>query len=179
VADASVDHDAFEVFEASGWEEKAAAYERLFGDIAGRVVEPLLNAAAVGVGMRVLDVATGRGRPRPSTGWSGCSSVRWRRRAPAARGPSTRPGLLPLLRRRQVRRDAPSTGYGEPADVRRRIRAAFDHLAAGYRLGDVLELPVAVKLAAAHKPDPRWTAAASPSPVHVSESSIVPCRRRI
>jgi hypothetical protein len=43
----------------------------------------------------------------------------------------------------------------QPPDVRRRIRAAFERLAAGYRLGDVLELPVAVKLAAAHKPDPR------------------------
>ena len=58
---ASVDPDAFDAFEAAGWEEKAAAYERVFGDIAGRVVEPLLDAAAVGVGTRVLDVATGPG----------------------------------------------------------------------------------------------------------------------
>src|SRR3954454_16932756 len=58
---APVDLDAFDAFEAAGWEEKAAAYERFFGAIAGRVVEPLLAAACVGVGTRVLDVATGPG----------------------------------------------------------------------------------------------------------------------
>ena len=56
-----VDLDAFDAFEAAGWEEKAAAYERFFGVITGRVVEPLLAAASVGVGTRVLDVATGPG----------------------------------------------------------------------------------------------------------------------
>jgi RecJ-like exonuclease len=44
----------------------------------------------------------------------------------------------------------------QPEEVRQRIRAAFDRLAGGYRRGDVLELPVAVKLATAHKPDPGW-----------------------
>ena len=43
---------------------------------------------------------------------------------------------------------------GQPEEVRQRIRAAFDRLADGYRRGDVLELPVAVKLATAQKPDP-------------------------
>jgi hypothetical protein len=42
----------------------------------------------------------------------------------------------------------------QPQEVRLRIRAAFDRLAGGYRRGDVLELPVAVKLATAQKPDP-------------------------
>jgi SAM-dependent methyltransferase len=42
----------------------------------------------------------------------------------------------------------------QPPEVRQRIRAAFDRLADGYRRGDVLELPVAVKLASAQKPDP-------------------------
>jgi SAM-dependent methyltransferase len=61
VGNASVDLGAFDAFEAAGWEEKAAAYERFFGVISGRVVEPLLAAGSVGVGMRVLDVATGPG----------------------------------------------------------------------------------------------------------------------
>src|SRR3954469_24434352 len=61
VGNSPVDPDAFDAFEAAGWEEKAVAYERFFGVIAGRVVEPLLAAAAVGVGTRVLDVATGPG----------------------------------------------------------------------------------------------------------------------
>ena len=37
----------------------------------------------------------------------------------------------------------------------RYLRAAFDRLAGRYRRGDFLEMPVAVKLAAACKPDPR------------------------
>ena len=42
----------------------------------------------------------------------------------------------------------------QPAEVRQRIHAAFDRLAEGYRRGDGLELPVAMKLATASKPDP-------------------------
>ena len=42
----------------------------------------------------------------------------------------------------------------QPEEIRQRIRAAFDRLADGYRRGDGLELPVAVKLATARKPDP-------------------------
>jgi ubiquinone/menaquinone biosynthesis C-methylase UbiE len=61
VGNAPVDFDAFDAFEAVSWEEKAAAYERFFGGIAARVVEPLLAAASVRVGTRVLDVATGPG----------------------------------------------------------------------------------------------------------------------
>ena len=53
-----VDRDAFD---AAGWEEKAAAYERFFVVITGRLVEPLLAAASVSAGTRVLDVATGPG----------------------------------------------------------------------------------------------------------------------
>src|SRR3954451_23873340 len=61
MGDTPIDSDAFDAFEAAGWEEKALAYERFFGDIAGRVVEPLLTAGSVSVGTRVLDVATGPG----------------------------------------------------------------------------------------------------------------------
>jgi SAM-dependent methyltransferase len=61
VGNPPVDPDAFDTFEAEGWEEKAAAYERFFGVITGQVVEPLLAAASVGPGTRVLDVATGPG----------------------------------------------------------------------------------------------------------------------
>jgi hypothetical protein len=61
VGNPAVDPDAFDAFEAAGWEEKAVAYERFFGVITDRVVAPLLAAASVGVGTRVLDVATGPG----------------------------------------------------------------------------------------------------------------------
>ena len=47
----------------------------------------------------------------------------------------------------------------QPEEVRHRIRAAFDRVVGGYRCGDVLELPVAVKPATARKPDPGECAA--------------------
>jgi SAM-dependent methyltransferase len=56
-----VDPDAFNAFEAAGWESKAAGYDQFFGRITGRVIEPLLDAAGVNSGTRVLDVATGPG----------------------------------------------------------------------------------------------------------------------
>ena len=61
VGNPPVDPDAFDAFEAAGWEQKAVAYERFFDVITDRVVAPLLAAASVGVGARVLDVATGPG----------------------------------------------------------------------------------------------------------------------
>jgi SAM-dependent methyltransferase len=57
----SIDADAFNAFEASGWEQAADGYHRFFGPITSRVVEPLLDAAGVGPATRVLDVATGPG----------------------------------------------------------------------------------------------------------------------
>ena len=279
VWNAPVDFDAFDAFEAVSWEEKAAAYERFFGVIAGRVVEPLLAAASVGVGTRVLDVATGPGwvaaqaaergasvvgvdvaaamiararsahpqldfrladahelpfadgsfdavvgnfaimhlsRPeravaqcarvlRPGgrlalTAWAHPSdhrlvgifldAVAEARAMPPAdlpRGPdffrfSDDEEFAAVLRQQDlaspvvtgitfvhrftsvdelwegmlgatVRASALITR--QPQDVQHRVRAAFDRLACGYRRGDTLEIPVAVKLATASKPKPR------------------------
>lgn len=61
VGKAAIDPDAFNAFEAGGWEEKAAGYDRFFGRITGQLVEPLLDAASVGPGTRMLDLATGPG----------------------------------------------------------------------------------------------------------------------
>jgi SAM-dependent methyltransferase len=55
------DADAFNAFEAAGWETHAAGYEEFFGPITTRLVEPLLDAAGVRPGARVLDVASGPG----------------------------------------------------------------------------------------------------------------------
>ena len=57
----TVDPDAFNAFEAAAWEEQASGYHRSLGAITSRVIEPLLDAAEVRGGMRVLDVATGPG----------------------------------------------------------------------------------------------------------------------
>jgi ubiquinone/menaquinone biosynthesis C-methylase UbiE len=61
VSETGIDAEAFNAFEAEGWETKAAGYDGFFGGITGRLVEPLLDAAEVGPETRVLDVATGPG----------------------------------------------------------------------------------------------------------------------
>lgn len=61
MSERSIDADAFNAFEATGWATAAAGYHRFFGPITSRVVDPLLDAASVGSGTRMLDVATGPG----------------------------------------------------------------------------------------------------------------------
>ena len=56
-----LDPDAFNAFEAAGWEQRAEGYDRFFGAITSQMVEPLLDATSIGAGTRVLDVATGPG----------------------------------------------------------------------------------------------------------------------
>jgi SAM-dependent methyltransferase len=56
----AIDPDAFNAFEAAGWEGKASSYDYV-GGITSRLVQPLLDAARVGGGMRVLDIGTGPG----------------------------------------------------------------------------------------------------------------------
>jgi SAM-dependent methyltransferase len=56
-----VDPAAFNAFEAEGWEQRAGGYHRFFGPITGQVIEPLLDAAAVAGGARVLDLCSGPG----------------------------------------------------------------------------------------------------------------------
>ncbi len=56
-----IDLDAFDEFEATAWEERVEGYAGFFGAVTGRLIEPLLEAARVGPGARVLDVATGPG----------------------------------------------------------------------------------------------------------------------
>ena len=54
--------DAFGAFEREGWSQgRAAPYHHGLGAITSRPVEVLLDAAAVGEGSDVLDVATGPG----------------------------------------------------------------------------------------------------------------------
>lgn len=61
MTEARIDASAFNQFEAAGWEKQAAGYEDFFGPITTRLVEPLLDAAEICGGERVLDVATGPG----------------------------------------------------------------------------------------------------------------------
>ncbi|MDQ6882965.1 MAG: class I SAM-dependent methyltransferase [Candidatus Dormibacteraeota bacterium] len=61
MAAATVDQAAFQQFEREGWEKKAAGYHRFFSEVSGHNIEPLLDAADVKAGTRVLDVGTGPG----------------------------------------------------------------------------------------------------------------------
>ena len=56
-----IDPDAFNRFEAAAWEQRPDGYHRFFAPITTRVIEPLLDAAEVDRGTRVLDAATGPG----------------------------------------------------------------------------------------------------------------------
>jgi SAM-dependent methyltransferase len=55
------DNQAFKDFEAAGWSANAGGYGTLTGRITARLAEPLLAAARVGAGTRVLDVGCGHG----------------------------------------------------------------------------------------------------------------------
>lgn len=75
VDQAAIDPDAFNDFEARGWEEKASGYDDFFGRITGHLVEPLLDAASVGAGTRLLDLATGPGYAAAQAAERGASVV--------------------------------------------------------------------------------------------------------
>ena len=55
------DTQAFHEFERAGWERVADVYDRYFASLTTRFIPPLLAAAGVAAGSRVLDVATGPG----------------------------------------------------------------------------------------------------------------------
>jgi SAM-dependent methyltransferase len=55
------DPRAFRDFEHAGWEQLPQRYHHAFSRLTAQVIEPLLDAAAVRSGTRVLDVATGPG----------------------------------------------------------------------------------------------------------------------
>ena len=70
-----VDPDAFNAFEAAGWQSQAAGYDDFFGGITTRVIESLLDAAAVSGGTRLLDVASGPGYVAARAAGRGASVV--------------------------------------------------------------------------------------------------------
>ncbi len=51
----------FTALEASGWSERATVYDRLTARITAELAEPLLDAAGVAAGSRVLDLGCGPG----------------------------------------------------------------------------------------------------------------------
>jgi SAM-dependent methyltransferase len=55
------DPEAFRQFEKAAHDRVSAHYHDFFASVTGRVIDPLLDAARVGAGTRLLDVATGPG----------------------------------------------------------------------------------------------------------------------
>jgi ubiquinone/menaquinone biosynthesis C-methylase UbiE len=62
MADASVDAGAFHDFERAAHDRIAESYRDLFTAVTDRAIVPLLDAARVGGGTRLLDVASGPGK---------------------------------------------------------------------------------------------------------------------
>jgi SAM-dependent methyltransferase len=71
------DVDVFNAFEAEAWarEGKARLYHSLVGEVTRRVVEPVLDAASVAAGTRLVDVATGPGYLAAAAARRGASVV--------------------------------------------------------------------------------------------------------
>ena len=89
-SDVSTDRDAFSAFEAAGWEHQAPTYGDVIGRVTSRLVEPLLDAAGVDRGSRVLDVATGPGYAAAAAADRGASVV----------GVDVAPAMIDIARRR-------------------------------------------------------------------------------
>ena len=85
-----IDTDAFNAFERAGWEYQAPTYDAFFGRITSRLVDPLLDAAQVGPGTRVLDIATGPGYAAAAAAQRGASVV----------GVDVAPAMIRLARQR-------------------------------------------------------------------------------
>jgi SAM-dependent methyltransferase len=71
----TVDADAFNAFEAAGWEKQVSGYEDFFGPITTRLADPLLDAAEVDRGAYVLDVASGPGYVAAAAAERGASVI--------------------------------------------------------------------------------------------------------
>jgi len=61
MSEPKVDHDAFRAFEKAVHDRIAQSYFDAFSTVTDRAIEPLLDAAGVGSGTRLLDVASGPG----------------------------------------------------------------------------------------------------------------------
>jgi len=70
-----IDVTAFRAFEQAGWDARAHAYDRFFTAVSEHNVGPILDAAQVRVGTRVLDVGCGSGNLAAEAASRGASVV--------------------------------------------------------------------------------------------------------
>ena len=66
---------AFEDFERAGWEKAADPYHRMWGALSSQSSGPMLDAAGVSSGSKVLDVACGAGYIAAEAANRGCEAV--------------------------------------------------------------------------------------------------------
>src|SRR5262245_5245852 len=71
----TADPAAFHAFERAGWESIPRAYQDGFGTLTTQAIEPLLEAARIASGVRMLDVATGPGWVAAAAARRGASVV--------------------------------------------------------------------------------------------------------
>ena len=121
----------FKAFEAAGWTARAPTYDRLMGAVTARVAEPLLDAAGVRSGTRLLDAACGPGGLAATAATRGAEPV----------GLDLAADMVALARRRHpdlrfIEGDAERLPFDD---------AAFDAVAAGFLIH--------------HLPDPERAAA--------------------
>jgi SAM-dependent methyltransferase len=109
---------AYKAFEAEGWARKAKTYDRLTGRVSGRLVAPLLDAAAVASGTRLLDVGCGPGQIAAAAASRGAEPV----------GLDAAEGMIALARARH-----PEIEF-QQGDAERlpRADASFDAVVAGF-----------------------------------------------
>ena len=67
--------EEFKAFESAGWADRAETYDDLMGAVTARLAEPLLDAAAVGAGTRLLDAACGPGTTAAAAAARGAEPV--------------------------------------------------------------------------------------------------------
>lgn len=116
-----VDADAFRNFERKAHSEKAGSYNDLFTVISDRATAPLLDAARVGQGTRLLDVACGPGR------MTGAGADRGAR----ATGVDLAPAMVELARHQY-----PDIEFREAsADALPFADASFDAIVCAFGLG--------------------------------------------
>jgi ubiquinone/menaquinone biosynthesis C-methylase UbiE len=108
----------FKAFESAGWAARASTYDDLMGAVTARVTRPLLDAAGVGAGTRLLDAACGPGALAATAAARGAVPV----------GLDLAPGMVALARERH-----PELRFLE-GDVERLPFAdgAFDAVVAGF-----------------------------------------------
>ncbi len=115
------DADAFRDFERVAHGRKAASYHDLFSAVTDRAIEPLLDAAQVRAGTRLLDVAAGPGH----------LAGRAARRGAQATGVDLAPAMVALASRLY-----PDVVFGEaPAERVPFPDASFDAVTCGFGVG--------------------------------------------